>query len=122
MGAGTLATLTPVGQVINSKKMRFDLKGALADVILSRNARAIVEMAGIPSIANLAEKTAIVRLCPSTQDKVSDTKKLLSGNTILFSMALSSVTNTLNTLYNATDLFCNINIPSNFLSSAVCQR
>ena len=85
--------------------MRFDLKGALSDVILSRNARAIVEMACIPSIANLAGKTAIVGLCTSTQDKVFDTKKLLSGNPILFSMALSSVTNTLNTLDNATDLF-----------------
>ena len=74
-------------------------------------------MACIPSIENLAGKTAIVRLCTSTQDKVFDTKKLLSGNPILFSMALSSVTNTLNTLYNATDLFCNINIPSNFLSN-----
>ena len=52
MGAGTLATLTLVGQVINSKKKRFDLEGALADIIFSRNARAIVEMACIPSIAN----------------------------------------------------------------------
>ena len=84
---------------------------------MSRNSRAIVEMACILSIANLAGKTTIVRLCTSTQDKVFDTKKFLSGNPILFSMALSSVTNTLNTLYNATDLFCNINIPSNFLSN-----
>ena len=74
LGAGTLATLTPV-QVINSKKMRFDLKGALSYVFLSRNARAIVEMACIPSIENVAGKTAIIRLCTSTQDKVFDTNK-----------------------------------------------
>ena len=98
MGAGTLATISAVGQVTNSKKMIFDLKGALSDVISSRNARAVVEMACIPSIANLAGKTVIVRLCTSTQDKVFDTKKFLSGNPILFSMALSSITNTLNTL------------------------
>ena len=91
--------------VNNSIKMRFDLKGSLGDVILSRNARAIVEMACIPSITNMAGKTAIVRLSTSTQDKVFDTKKFLSGNPILFSMALSSTVNTLNTLYNATEFF-----------------
>ena len=56
--------------VNNSIKMRFDLKGVLSDVILSRNARLIVEMACIPSILNIAGKTAIVRLSTSTQDKV----------------------------------------------------
>ena len=103
--------------VNNSMKMRFDLKGSLGDVILSRNARAIVEMACIPSITNMAGKTAIVRLSTSTQDKVFDTKKFLSGNPILFSMALSSTVNTLNTLYNATEFFYNVNIPSTFLSN-----
>ena len=48
--------------VINSMKIRFDLKGVLSNVILSRNARAIVEMACIPSIANMTGQTVIVRL------------------------------------------------------------
>ena len=32
-------------------------------------------------------------------------------------MALSSTVNTLNTLYNATEFFYNVNIPSTFLSN-----
>ena len=103
--------------VNNSIKMRFDLKGALSNVILSRNARAIVEMACIPSITNMNGKTVIVRLVSSTQDKVFDTKKFLAGNPILFCMATSATVNSLNTLYNATEFFYNINIPSNFLSN-----
>ena len=62
--------------VINSMKIRFDLKGVLSNVILSRNARAIVEMACIPSITNMAGQTVIVRLCTSTQDKIFDSKKI----------------------------------------------
>ena len=69
------STITTGSGVNNSIKMRFDLKGSLGDVILSRNARTIVEMACIPSITNMAGKTAIVRLSTSTQDKVFDTKK-----------------------------------------------
>jgi len=103
--------------VNNSIKMRFDLRGALSNVILSRNARAVVEMACIPSITNMNGKTVIVRLVSSTQDKVFDTKKFLSGNPILFCMATSATVNSLNTLYNATEFFYNINVPSNFLSN-----
>ena len=103
--------------VNNSIRMRFDLKGVLSSVILSRNARAIVEMACIPSITNMNGKTVIVRLVSSTQDKVFDTKKSLNGNPILFCMATSATVNSLNTLYNATEFFYNINIPSTFISN-----
>ena len=96
--------------------MRFDLKGVLSDMVLSQNARAIVEMACIPSITNSNGRTTIVRLVTSTQDKVCDTKKYLNGNPILFCMGLAANTNELNILYNATELFCNINIPPNFLT------
>ena len=105
LGIKTLATLTVVGQATNAKKKIFDFKGSLGDVILSRNARAIVEMCCIPTITNMGNKTAILRLCTSTQDKVFDTKKFLSGNPILLSMPISSTANTLNTLFNATDFF-----------------
>jgi len=114
LGTGTVATLTAVGQAINAKRMRFDLKGSLSDVILSRNARVIVEICCIPTIANMGGKTAILRLCTSTQGKVFDTKKLISGNPILLSMLISSTANTLNTLYNAAEFFYNEHIPPNF--------
>ena len=67
-----------------------------------------------PTITNMRNKTAILRLCTSTQDKVFDTEKFLSGNPILLSMPISSTANTLNTLFNATDFFYNVNIPSTF--------
>ena len=102
--------------VNNSIRMRFDLKGVLSDIVLSQNARAIVEMACIPSITNSNGRTTIVRLVTSTQDKVCDTKKFLNGNPILFCMGLSSTVNALNILYNATEFFYNINIPPNFLT------
>ena len=89
--------------VNNSIKMRFNFKGSLGDVILSRNTRAIVEMVCISSITNMAGKTAIVRICTSTQVKVFNTEEFLSGNLILFSIATSSKVNILNTLYNATE-------------------
>ena len=115
---GTLASLNvSSGIVTNGKRMRFDLKGQLGDVILSRNARAILEMACIPSFSNASGQTAVLRIITPTQDKVFDTKKFLNGNPILFSMPLSSTANTLNTLYNATEFFYNINVPSNFLSN-----
>ncbi len=91
--------------VNNSSRMRFDSKGALSNVILARNARAIVETACIPSIANMNGKTVIVRLASSTQDRVFDTKKFLAGNPILFCMAASSTVDSLSTLYNGTDFF-----------------
>ena len=117
LGTATLATLTAVGQATNAKRMWFDLKGSLSDVILSRNARETVEMCCIPTITNMGNKTAILRLCTSTQDKVFDTKKFLSGNPILLSMPISSTANTLNTLFNAAKKNYNVNIPSNFLSN-----
>ena len=104
------------GTVNNSIRMRFDLKGFLSNMVLSQNARAIVEMACIPSITNMSGKTVIVRLVTSTQDKCVDTKKFLNGNPILFCLGVSSTVNALNILYNATEFFYNINIPPNFLT------
>jgi len=119
---GTLAVLTiPFSPVTNGKKMRFDLNGQLGEVQLSRNARAILEMACIPSFSNAAGQTAILRLMTATQDKVFDTKKFSSGYPILFSMPLSSTVNTLNTLYNNTTDFHNLSVPSNFLSNGCIE-
>jgi hypothetical protein len=61
------------GSVNNS--IRFNSKGVLPTMVLSRNERAIVEMACIPTISNMGNRTFVVRLVTSTQDKVCDTKK-----------------------------------------------
>ncbi len=44
---GTLPTA-----IINSIRMRFELEGNLAEVILSKNARVVVETAIIPALTN----------------------------------------------------------------------
>jgi hypothetical protein len=64
---GTLPT-----SIINSIRMRFDLEGNLGGVILSKNARVVVEAACIPGLTNMSNKSAVIRLATSTEDKVFD--------------------------------------------------
>ena len=104
------------GNFTNSKRMRFPLNNALNDLKLSQNARCVVETCNIPSITNLAGKYALLRLVTSTQDKACDTKKFLNGNPILLSLATSSTVNSTNVLYNASEFFYNINVPTNIFS------
>ena len=72
-------------------------------------------MACIPTLIISGNKTTMVRLCTSTQDKTFDIHK--KNYPVLFSKELGSTVGTLNTLYNATEFFYNINVPSNFLSN-----
>jgi hypothetical protein len=53
---GTLPT-----SIINSIRMRFELKGNLVELILSKNARVVVETAFIPALTNMTNKVAMVR-------------------------------------------------------------
>ena len=108
---GTLPT-----SIINSMRLRFDLKGQLGDVILSKSARIVVEAATIQSNTNMTSRTAIVRLLTSTDDIVFDTKKGISGNPILFCLGLAASGGAMNNLSNGNDLFYSLSIPSNFLS------
>ncbi len=113
---GTLPT-----NIINSTRMRFDLGGNLGDVILSKNARIVVESAVIPSISNMNGRPVIVRLVTSTEDKVFDTKKGIMGNPILLGSGLVPNAGSLTTLSNASDSFYRLNIPSNFLSKGFIE-
>ena len=115
IGSGALANIT--GIYTNSKRMRFGLNNALNDVKLSQNARCIVETCNIPSFANMAGKYALIRLVVSSQDKTCDTKKYLNGNPILLSMATQSTIGSTNVLYNASEFFYNVNVPTNFFSN-----
>jgi len=114
---GTGVSAVVGGVYTNSKRMRFPLNNALNDLKLSVNARCVVEMCNIPSITNIAGKYVIVRLVTSTQDKACDTKKFLNGNPILLSMATQSTVNSTNVLYNASEFFYNINVPTNIFSN-----
>jgi ribosomal protein L1 len=57
--------------------MRFDLRGNLGDVVLSKNARIIVESVYIPALTNATTRIAVLRLLTSTEDKTFDSKKVL---------------------------------------------
>ena len=61
--------------VINGIRMRFDLRGNLGNVILSKNARIIVESAYLQSLTNASGRIAVLRLVTSTEDKTFDSKK-----------------------------------------------
>jgi hypothetical protein len=114
IGSGATASIS--GIYTNSKRMRFPLNNALNDLKLSQNARCVVETCNIPSITNLAGKYVLLRMVTSTQDKTCDTKKFLNGNPILISMATQSTVNSTNVLYNASEFFYNINVPTNIFS------
>ena len=114
IGTGAAAVIS--GIFTNSKRMRFPLNNALNDLKLSQNARCVVETCNIPSITNLAGKYVLLRIVTSTQDKTCDTKKFLNGNPILVSMATQSTVNATNVLYNASEFFYNINVPTNIFS------
>ena len=113
---GTGTQYATGGNITNSKRMRFPLNNALNDLKLSQNARCVVETCNIPSITNLAGKYVLLRLVTSSQDKTCDTKKFLNGNPILVSMATQSTVGATNVLYNASEFFYNINVPTNIFS------
>jgi len=108
---------TGLNTTTNSKRIRFNLNNSLSDVRLSQNARCIVESCGVPGLTNMLSKSILLRLVVSTQDKTCDTKKFLNGNPIILSMAIGSDIAIPNVLYNASEFFYNINIPTNFLSN-----
>ena len=106
---------------INAIRMRFDLRGNLGDVMLSKNARVVVESAFIPGLTNMTSKVAVVRLVTSTEDKVFDSKKGINGNPILFSLGLIAAGSSLTNLSNGYDMFYSLSIPSNFLSKGFIE-
>ena len=107
--------------IINAIRLRFDLRGNLGDVVLSKNARIIVESAYIQALTNTTSRVAVLRLVTSTEDKTFDSKKGINGNPILFCLNLSATVNALTTLYYAHDMYYCLNIPSNFLSKGFIE-
>jgi hypothetical protein len=107
--------------VINGIRMRFDLRGNLGNVILSKNARIIVESVYIPALTNATTRIAVLRLLTSTEDKTFDSKKGINGNPILLCLGLSGSANALTNFNNGHDMFYSLNIPSNFLSKGFIE-
>ncbi len=76
----------------------------------------MVKTCNIPSITNAAGKPVLLCIVASTQDETCDTKKTLNGNPILLSMATLTTVNANTILYNASEFFYIINVPSNIFS------
>ena len=107
--------------ITNAIRMRFDLRGNLGDVILSKNARIVVESVYIPALTNATTRIAVLRLLTSTEDKTFDSKKGINGNPILLCLGLSGSANALTNFNNGHDMFYSLNIPSNFLSKGFIE-
>ncbi len=66
----------------NGKTIRFNLNSAFNDVVLSHNARCIMEACYIPAITGITNYI-IVRLVTPTNDIALYTKKFNRGNPVL---------------------------------------
>ena len=69
-----------VGNYLNGKTIRFNLNSVFNDVLLSQNARCIMEACYVPVIAGL-NNCILVRLGASTNDKALDSKLFLKYTT-----------------------------------------
>lgn len=94
----------------NGKTCRFNLNGAFNDVILSKNARLILESAYFPTVTNIANYVNI-RIITSTEDIVFDTVRRNLGNPLLVTFSGPNLT-----IFNNSELFHSFNVPSAFLS------
>ena len=102
------------GTLNNCKRMRFNFNGSLNNVKLSKNARLILESLFIPTITNLSNYINI-RVVTSTEDTNLDSGKFNTGNPILITTRANTM------VYNNSELFCNINVPSTFLSQGYIE-
>ena len=102
------------GTLNNCKGMRFNFNGSLNNVKLSKNARLILESLFIPTITNLVNYIN-VRIVTSTEDTNLDSGKFSTGNPILITTRANTM------VYNNSELFCNINVPSTFLSQGYIE-
>lgn len=92
----------------NGKRMRFETKGALNHVRLTKNARICMEASFMPTVTNM--NNTIIRLVTSTEDISFDSKKGINGNPILCTFRDPN-----SQIYNCSEFFYNLDIPSNFL-------
>ena len=105
--------------IVNSKIIRFSLNNSLSDVILSQNAKCVLESCHIPNITNLTNQIVYLRLVTSSQNKTYDTTKGLNGNPIILSTMVHASTVQSNVISNNSDMFYSLNIPSNFLQKGL---
>jgi hypothetical protein len=86
----------------------------LNNVKLSKNARLILESLFTPTITNFSNYINI-RVVTSTEDTNLDLSRLNTGNPILITTRANTM------VYNNSELFCNIDVPSTFLSQGYIE-
>ena len=114
---GTGASASISGIFTNSKRMRFSLNNSLNDVKLSQNAKCVLESCHIPNITNMTSNSVLLRINASSEYKTFDTSKKLNGNPII----LTTISQSNNLIYNASDTFYSVNVSSNFLSTGYIE-
>ena len=95
----------------NGKRIRFNLNSSFNDIVLSHNARCIMEACYVPAITGISNYI-LVRLVTPTNDKALDTKKFNRGNPVL-----AVFKGTDQTILNCSEFFYNLNVPINFLQN-----
>ena len=90
---------------------------SLNDVKLSQNAKCVLESCHIPNITNMTSNSVLLRINASSEYKTFDTSKKLNGNPII----LTTISQSNNLIYNASDTFYSVNVSSNFLSTGYIE-
>ena len=99
------------GAYINGKTIRFNLNSSFNDIVLSHNARCVMEACYIPAITGITNYI-MVRLITPTNDKALDTKNFNRGNPVI-----AVFKGTDQTILNCSEFFYNLNVPINFLQN-----
>ncbi len=73
------------------------------------------------NITNLTTQIVYLRLVTSSQDKTYDTTEGLNGNPIILSTMVHTSTVQPNFIFNNSDMFYSLNIPSNFLQKGFIE-
>ena len=82
-GNNTGSTYKTTGSsYINGKTIRFNLNGSFNDILLSQNARCIMEACYMQTITGI-NNYILVRIGASTNDKALDTKSFIRGNPVI---------------------------------------
>jgi len=111
-GSNSSSTYKTTGSTYtNGKRIRFNLNSAFNDIILSHNARCVMETCYVPTITGLSNYI-LVRLVTPTNDKTLDTKAFNRGQPVL-----ATFKGTDTTILNCSEFFYNLNVPVNFLQN-----
>ena len=111
-GSNQNSTYNTMGSTYkNGKTIRLNLNSSFNDIVLSHNARCIMEACYIPAITGITNYI-MVRLVTPTNDKALDTKNFNRGNPVI-----AVFKGTDQTILNCSEFFYNLNVPINFLQN-----